>query len=281
MTGRTDSRRPTRTTSSTRKSRFARSSGTSGRRWGSSSGTTRGCCAWAPATIRARGSSTSSRCFTTSTSRRFTNLDNNLVESWDLYIAPLDWHFKSGDSVHAVFDVNPTYERLFETFEISPGVFLPPGEYRFTRFRSNAVSAARRPLSGSVSIGTGTYWSGQAEQVTASLRFKLPPWFTMSVSTNQTFARLPEGNFIARIYTSNIGYTASPRLSFSNLDSVRQPLEEPRMAEPRAVDAAARQRFFLRVQPGLGAGGRREPEPAVPSAGHQGVGEVPGTRHRF
>ena len=69
----------------------------------------------------------------------------------------------------------------------------------------------------SASVGTGSYWSGSAEQVTASLSFKLPPRFIASVSTNQTFARLPEGNFITRIFTSNIGYTASPRLSFSNL----------------------------------------------------------------
>jgi hypothetical protein len=148
---------------------------------------------------------------------RFTNLENNLTESWDLYIAPFDWHLRSGDSVHAIFDVNPTYERLFEPFEIAPGVFLPPGEYRFTRFRSNAMSAARRKLSGSFSIGTGTYWSGEAEQVTASMTFRLPPKFAITASTNQTFARLPEGDFIARIYTSNVGYTASPRLSFSNL----------------------------------------------------------------
>jgi hypothetical protein len=148
---------------------------------------------------------------------QFTNLDTNQVESWDLYIAPFDWHLRSGDSVHAIFDVNPTFERLFETFEIAPGVFLPPGDYRFTRFRSNAMTAARRRLSGSFSIGSGTYWSGNAEQVTASLTFRLPPRFTASASTNQTFARLPEGRFIARIFTSNIGYTASPRLSFSNL----------------------------------------------------------------
>jgi hypothetical protein len=148
---------------------------------------------------------------------QFTNLDNNLVESWDLYIAPFDWHLNSGDSVHAVFDVNPIYERLFETFEIAPGVFLQPGEYRFTRFRTVATSAARRPLSGSISIGSGSYWSGNAEQVTASLTFRLPPRFTMTASANQTFARLPEGNFIARIYTSSVGYTASPRLSVSNL----------------------------------------------------------------
>jgi hypothetical protein len=79
------------------------------------------------------------------------------------------------------------------------------------------MTAARRRLSGSFSIGSGTYWSGNAEQVTASLTFRLPPRFTASASTNQTFARLPEGRFIARIFTSNIGYTASPRLSFSNL----------------------------------------------------------------
>jgi hypothetical protein len=148
---------------------------------------------------------------------RFTNLDHNTVESWDLYIAPLDWHFRSGDSVHAVLDVNPMYERLFETFEIAPGVFLPPGEYRFTRFRSVMTTAARRALSGSVSLGSGQYWSGHAEQVTASLTYKLPPRFTASVSSNQTFARLPEGRFVARIFTSNVGYTASPQLSFSNL----------------------------------------------------------------
>jgi len=149
---------------------------------------------------------------------RFTRLDNDQVESWDVYVTWLDWHFKSGDSMHGFLDFNPTYERLFETFEISPGVFLLPGEYRFTRFRNNLfATAAKRPLSGTVSITWGNYWSGQAEQVTASMVYKLPPWFTLNLSTNQTFARLPEGDFIARIMTANINYAASPRLSFSNL----------------------------------------------------------------
>ena len=148
---------------------------------------------------------------------QFTSLEHEQVESWDLYIALFDWHLRSGDSIHAIFDVNPTFERLFEPFEIAPGVFLPPGDYKFTRFRSNGMTAARRRLSGSFSIGYGDYWSGEAEQVTGSLTFRLPPKFTMGVSTNTTFARLPQGNFIARIFSSNIGYTASPRLSFSNL----------------------------------------------------------------
>jgi hypothetical protein len=149
---------------------------------------------------------------------RFTRLDNGEVESWDLYVTLLDWHLSSGDNIHAIIDFNPTYERLFEPFEISPGVHLLPGEYRFTRFRSSPLSTAtKRRLSGSVNLTYGGYWSGKAKQVTTSLTYKVPPRFTVTVSTNQTFARLPEGHFIARIFTSNVSYAATPRLSLSNL----------------------------------------------------------------
>jgi hypothetical protein len=149
---------------------------------------------------------------------RFTRLDNGQVESWDVYVTLLDWHLSSGDNLHGMFDFNPTYERLFEPFEISPGVYLLPGEYRFTRFRSNLLStAAKRRLSGSINLTYGGYWSGNAEQLTTSLTYKLPPRFTINVSTNQTFARLPEGHFIARIFTANVSYAATPRLSLSNL----------------------------------------------------------------
>jgi hypothetical protein len=149
---------------------------------------------------------------------QFTRLDNGQVESWDVYISALDWHFRSGDNIHGMLDVNPIYERLFEPFEISPGVVLPVGEYRFTRFRTNFFSTAnRRRLSGSLSLTWGNYWSGTAEQVNASVTFRLPPRFTASLSTNQTFAHLTEGEFVARIVTANVGYAASPRLSISNL----------------------------------------------------------------
>ena len=149
---------------------------------------------------------------------RFTRLDNGEVESWDLYVTLLDWHLKSGDNIHGMFDFNPTYERLFEPFEISPGVFLQPGVYRFTRFRSNLLSTAtKRRLSASINLTYGGYWSGKAEQVTASITYKLPPRFTITASANQTFARLPEGDFIARIFSSSINYAASPSLSLSNL----------------------------------------------------------------
>jgi hypothetical protein len=149
---------------------------------------------------------------------RFTRLDTGETESWDLYVTLLDWHFKSGDNLHGMFDFNPTYERLWEPFEISPGVHLQPGVYRFTRFRSNLLSTAtKRRLSGSINFLYGGYWSGKAEQIIPSVTFKLPPRLIVTASANQTFARLPEGHFVARIYTGNVGYAFSPKLAFSSL----------------------------------------------------------------
>jgi hypothetical protein len=130
----------------------------------------------------------------------------------------LDWHFNSGDNMHGLLDFNPRYEQVFEPFEISPGVVLEPGEYRFARFRSNPVStAAKRRLQGSFGFAWGDFWSGTAEEVRGSLTYKLPPWLTIGVQGNKTWARLPEGDFTATILSSRVAYSASPRLSLSAL----------------------------------------------------------------
>ncbi len=148
---------------------------------------------------------------------RFTRLDNGLVETWKLYFTLVDWHLTSGDSLHSLFDLNPTYERLFEPFEISPGVILPAGEYRFMPMRIFFTSAQKRKLQGSIGLTFGNFWSGTAKTIQTGLRYQLPPKFTISLNTNQTFAQLPEGNFVARIFSTQVNYAVSPFLSFSNL----------------------------------------------------------------
>ena len=106
---------------------------------------------------------------------RFTNLDNGEVESWNLFLTPTDWHWKSGDSVHRFLSPDLTYERLFAPFQIFPGVVLPPGEYRFTRWRSHLMTAAKRRLQANVQWAFGTYWSGHADELTTGVTYKIPP----------------------------------------------------------------------------------------------------------
>ena len=148
---------------------------------------------------------------------QFDRLDNGQKESSELFITPFDWHFMSGDSVHHFGDFIRGFERLFDPFEISPEVVLPPGDYHTTRTQVNFSTASKRRLSGSLTVGWGEFWSGTSEQVSASISYKLPPWFNLSASANQTFASLPQGKFIARIITTSLNFSASPRLTFSNL----------------------------------------------------------------
>jgi len=148
---------------------------------------------------------------------RFTRLDNGLVETSNLYLTLVDWHLNSGDSLHSLFDANVTYERLFEPFEISPGVVLPAGEYHFTPWRIFFTSAQKRRVQGSIGFNFGNFWSGTAKMIQTGLSYKFPPYFSISLNTNQTFAVLPQGSFIARIYSSRVDYAASPFLSVSSL----------------------------------------------------------------
>ena len=148
---------------------------------------------------------------------RFTRLDNGLVETSNLYVTLVDWHLNSGDSLHSLFDANVTYERLFEPFEISPGVVLPAGEYRFTPWRIFFTSAQKRRIQGSIGFNFGNFWSGTAKVIQTGLSYKFPPYFSISLNTNQTFASLPQGSFIARIYGSRVDYAASSFLSVSSL----------------------------------------------------------------
>ena len=147
-----------------------------------------------------------------------TRLDNGETESWNLFFTvPMDWHFKSGEAIHALLTPDIRYERLFEEFEISPGVKLPVGEYRFTRWMNNFATSGRRNLSAMVRWSFGTFWTGRAHELQTTLTYKFPPRFSISGIANQTFARLPEGNFVARTLSSQVNYAASPFLTFSNL----------------------------------------------------------------
>jgi len=148
----------------------------------------------------------------------FTRLDNGLPESWSLdVIAPIDWHFRSGDDVHSVFWPTLRYERLFAPFEIFPGVVLPPGEYRFTRWRNHVATAAKRPWQVRAQWLLGTFWSGRADEVLATVTLKWPPRLIATLDGNLTFAELAQGNFSARILSAQLEYAASPFLTFANL----------------------------------------------------------------
>jgi len=146
---------------------------------------------------------------------RFTRLDKGQTESWRLFTAPINYELNSGE--HVEFNYAPQFERLFEPFEIFPGLVLPPGDYRFTRWRFEINTASKHRWKFDNQWYFGSYWSGHANQLTTSFQYKFAPHLLMSAGMDQTFARLKEGSFVARILTFRADYSVSPFLTFFNL----------------------------------------------------------------
>jgi hypothetical protein len=140
--------------------------------------------------------------------------DLGRFESWRLFTAPINWEFNTGDRVE--LNWVPTFERLFAPFEIADGVRLPAGDYRFTRYRAEVETAPKRPWQAFVTWWFGSYWSGHADEISAELLFKFAPHFQAGINMNQTSARLPQGNFVARVWALRADYAFSPFFTIAN-----------------------------------------------------------------
>jgi hypothetical protein len=140
--------------------------------------------------------------------------DLGRVESWRLFTAPINWEFNTGDRVE--FNWAPTFERLFAPFEIADNVTLPAGDYRFTRYRAEFETAAKRFWQAEVTWWFGSYYSGHADEIEAELLFKFAPHFQAGLSAEQTFGRLPQGNFVARVWALRADYAFSPFFTVAN-----------------------------------------------------------------
>ena len=145
----------------------------------------------------------------------FRRNDRKQTESWRLFTAPINWEFNSGDRVEANWV--PQFERLFAPFEIADGVTIPAGDYRFTRYRVEFNTASKRPWEVGGKWSFGDFYSGRSNEISATFVYKFAPHLRLAFSADQTFARLPQGNFVARVYSARADYAFSPLLTLSNL----------------------------------------------------------------
>jgi len=143
------------------------------------------------------------------------------TQSWRLFTAPINIQTDSGE--HFEMNWAPQFERLDEPFEISRGVIIPTGSYRFTRFRGEFQTARTRSWRLGARVWFGTFYTGHLVEVQ-----KFVTWTTLSgklrleLTLEDDFGRLPEGNFVKRLWQGRINYAFSPDLilsSFTQFDS--------------------------------------------------------------
>ena len=138
------------------------------------------------------------------------------------------------------------YERLFEPFEISPGVVLRRAIPLHPLPQQPASTATKRRLSASINMLYGGYWSGRPTGTPPPPSGCRRP---QACQHQPDIRQAAGGHFTARIFTPTP--TTRPRRARAHEpDSVRQPIAQSRMAEPPALDAAPGNDLFVSFNQG-------------------------------
>ena len=123
---------------------------------------------------------------------------------------------ENSDSVGV--SVVDNYEFLTHPFAIAPGVVLPVGGYGFTNVRMSYSFGQQRPVSGSVRLQLGEFWSGDATRLTVGRgRIEVTPKISVEPSGEVNWVDLPEGSFTSYLARARVNYTFTPRMFFSGL----------------------------------------------------------------
>jgi hypothetical protein len=138
-----------------------------------------------------------------------------ITESWQYFLAPVNVRMETADRFE--FNYIPEYEYLAAPFEIVPGTVIPPGAYRFTRFRVEAQSSPHRAVEAGSTTRFGTFYSGTLTQWEHYIKWTAPKAKVhFELTTENNFGHLKQGNFVQRLWQLQSSYAWNPNLVLTN-----------------------------------------------------------------
>jgi uncharacterized protein DUF5916 len=147
----------------------------------------------------------------------YTQVDDleGTTQSRQLFTAPFNVDMRGGEH----FELNwiPQFERLTAPFEVVPGVFIPPGDYHFTRYRAEVESSRTRPWRIGSTVYWGDFYDGRLTQIQTFVDWNvLKGHWQQRLDLQNDFGRMPEGNFAQRLWQLQNVFAFSPRLILSS-----------------------------------------------------------------
>jgi hypothetical protein len=146
------------------------------------------------------------------------------TESWGYFMAPVNVRLESGDRFE--FNWSPQYEYLAAPFDIAPGVSIPAGAYRFTRWRLEAQTSDHRPWHAGFTTWFGTFYSGRLTQWENYVAWTSPEGrLQLGLQAENNFGHLREGRFVQRLWQAQTAFALNPNAvltSFIQYDTESQ-----------------------------------------------------------
>jgi hypothetical protein len=135
--------------------------------------------------------------------------------SYRYFMAPINCRLESGDRFE--FNIVPTGERLTDAFEVAENVTIPPGTYRFYRFRLEAGLATKRRFNAQATWWFGRFYDGRLDQYEITGAWKPSALFILEFSGEHDVGRLQEGSFTQDLMSTKLRLNVSPDLQLASL----------------------------------------------------------------
>ncbi len=136
-------------------------------------------------------------------------------QSWRYFMAPINCRLESGDRFE--FNWVPQGEQLDAPFDVADGVALPAGAYTFTRWRLEAETASKRPVSVQATWWFGGFYTGSLHQIELEGTWRPTALVAVEVNAERDIGRLPEGRFTIDLVSARLRLGFSPDLEVASL----------------------------------------------------------------
>ncbi len=119
------------------------------------------------------------------------------------------WQFRNAYEVHT--GMNRTLEGVRESFEIYPGIFVPPGTYAHSEAQLVAMTNQGAPVSLNLQTFIGGFFGGNRVTLNPTLRLRLGETLSTEVSYQRNDVDLPWGDFVTNLVRTRVSYSFNPR----------------------------------------------------------------------
>jgi len=142
------------------------------------------------------------------------SLTQHAPETTEVELTPFQAFFHSGDMVEYGWQWNR--EQLFEPWEIVEGVELPVGVYSFGMHSVAVRTSEGRPLSASIEVGTGSFFSGTRQSFEGEVTWRKDEHLSTSLQLERNWLSLDEGDFNTSLVLFRFDYAFTSFISLAN-----------------------------------------------------------------
>jgi hypothetical protein len=144
----------------------------------------------------------------------FINAINGRDQSGEIDLQLVEIENQSADAIALTHSF--VEERFGEPFEISEGVVIPPGTYRFDHACVNFVTGQQRDLSTETGICDGDFYDGRIFVFETITTWRPSKHLRVIVGAEYNDVDLPQGDFITRLATLNFDVAFNTAWSWEN-----------------------------------------------------------------